>query len=140
MCIINKYGSDIATTQSVIERIRDNIYAPLENDEVVANIALINSNDKVRLNEIVTNIGKPLATFEGFESDATILAVSGLSFPYNKLGEIKQMIDENKDTIKRNLTATSERRLTGSIDFLSDIESEKPKTDKKESTMDWLFM
>ena len=61
MCIINKYGSDIATTQSVIERIRDNIYAPLENDEVVANIALINSNDKVRLNEIVTNIGKPLA-------------------------------------------------------------------------------
>ncbi len=50
------------------------------------------------------------------------------------------MIDENKDTIKRNLTATSERRLTGSIDFLSDIESEKPKTDKKESTMDWLFM
>ena len=101
---------------------------------------MINSNDKVRLNEIVTNIGKPLATFEGFESDATILAVSGLSFPYNKLGEIKQMIDENKDTIKRNLTATSERRLTGSIDFLSDIESEKPKTDKKESTMDWLFM
>lgn len=139
MCIINKYSSDKATTQSVIERIRENIYAPLEDDGVVANIALINSNDKVRLSEIVENIGKPLATFEGFELDSTVLAVAGLSFPYDKLEELKQNIEDNKDTIKRNLTATSERRLTGSIDFLSDITSEKPKTEKKKSTRDLLL-
>ena len=47
---------------------------------------------------------------------------------------------DNKDTIKRNLLATSERRLTGSIDFLGDITSEKPKTEKKKSTRDMLFM
>lgn len=140
MCIINKYGSDKATTQSVIEKIRENIYAPLEDDGVVANIALINSNDKVRLSEIVDNIGKPLATFEGFELDSTVLAISGLSFPYAKLDELKQIVEDNKDTIKRNLSATSERRLTGSIDFLGDIVTEKPKNEKKKSTMDWLFM
>ena len=140
MCIINKYSSDKATTQMVIEKIRENIYAPIEDDRVVANIALVNSNYKVRLSEIVENIGKPLATFEGFESDSTVLAVSGLSFPYKKLEEIKQKIDEDKDTIKRNLTATSERRLTGGIDFLGDIVAEKPKNEKKKSTMDWLFM
>lgn len=140
MCIINKYNADKATTQCVIEKIRENIYAPLEDDGVVANIALVNSNNKVRLSEIVDNIGKPLATFEGFELDSTVLAVSGLSFPYGELDEIKQVIDDNKDTIKRNLTATSERRLTGSIDFLGDIITEKPKSKKKKSTRDWLFM
>lgn len=140
ICIVNKQGSDKATTQTVIERIRDNIYVPLENDGVVANIALVNSNNNVRLNEIIESVGKPLATFEGWESDATVLAISGCSLPYKKLEEIKQKIEDNKDTIKRNLTATSERKLTGSIDFLGDITAEKPKPEKKKSTRDWLFM
>ena len=139
-CIVNKQGSDKATTQTVIERVRDNIYVPLENDGVVANIALVNSNNNVRLNEIIESVGKPLATFEGWESDATVLAISGCSLPYKKLEEIKQKIDDNKDTIKRNLTATSERKLTGSIDFLGDITAEKPKPEKKKSTRDLLFL
>lgn len=140
MCIINKYNSETATTQTVIEKIRENIYAPLETDGVVANIALVHSNNKVRLREIVENIGQPLATYEGHEADATVLAVSGLSLPYTKLEEIKQKIDDNKDVIKRNLTATSERRLTGSIDFLGEITPEKPKAEKKKSTRDMLFI
>lgn len=139
-CILNKQGTDKATTQTVIERIRDNIYVPLENDGVVANIALVNSNSNVRLNEIIENVGKPLATFEGWESDATVLAISGCSLPYKKLEEIKQRIEDNKDIIKRNLTATSERKLMGSIDFLKDVIAEKPKPEKKKSTRDWLFM
>ena len=106
----------------------------------MANIALVNSNNKVRLNEIVENIGQPIATFEGHGLDSTVLAISGLNFPYGKLEEIKNKIDDNKDVIKRNLTATSERRLTGSIDFLGDVTSEKPKTGKKKSTRDMLFM
>lgn len=140
ICIVNKQGSDKATTQTVIERIRDNIYVPLEDDGVVANIALVNSNNNVRLNEIIESVGKPLATFEGWEADATVLAISGCSLPYKKLGEIKQKIEDDKDTIKKNLTATSERRLTGSIDFLGDLTVEKPKNEKVESTRDWLFM
>ena len=140
MCIINKYSSETATTQTVIEKIRENIYSPLENDGVVSKIALVHSNNKVRLNEIVETVGQPLATFEGFGADATILAISGLSFSYSKLEEIKQKIDDNKEVIKRNLMATSERRLTGSIDFLDEIVSEKPKPEKKKSTRDMLFM
>jgi len=140
VCIVNKHGSDKATTQTIIERLRDNIYAPLENDGVVSNVALVNSNNNVRLSEIIENVGKPLATFEGWESDATVLAISGCSLPYKKLEEIKQKIEDDKDTIKKNLTATSERRLTGNIDFLGDIAAEKSKSEKVESTRDWLFM
>ena len=56
------------------------------------------------------------------------------------LGVIKQKIEADKDTVKNNLMATSERRLTGNIDFLGDIAAEKPKIEKVESTRDWLFM
>lgn len=140
VCIVNKQGADKANTQTVIERIRDNIYVQLENDGVVASIALVNSNNNVRLNEIIENVGKPLATFEGWEADATVLAISGCSLPYKKLEEIKRRIEDDKDTIKRNLTATSERKLTGNIDFLSDIAVEKPKPEKKKSTRDLLFL
>ena len=140
VCIINRQGSNNATTQTVIEKLRDNIYAPLENDGVVANIALVNSNNKVRLSEVIENIGKPLATFEGWESDTTVLAVSGCSLPYKKLEEIRQKIEENKEIIKKNLTSTSERRLKGSVDFLGDLVTEKQKSEKKKSTRDWLFM
>lgn len=141
ICIVNKHGSDKATTQTVIEKIRNNIYVPLENDGVVANIALVNSNNNVRLSEIIENVGKPLATFEGWELDATVLAISGCSLPYKKLEEIRQKIEESKDTVKKNLTATSERRLTGNINFLDDITDEKPKSEKKKpSTRDWLFI
>ncbi len=138
--VLTKHGSNKATTQTVIEQIRNNIYVPLENDRVVANIALVNSNNSVRLKEIVESVGEPFATFEGWESDATVLAISGCSLPYKKLEEIKQRIEEDKDIIQKNLAATSERRLTGSVDFLGNIESIKPKTDKKKSNRDWLFM
>jgi len=140
VCIVNKHGSDKATTQTIIERLRDNIYAPLEDDGVVANIALVNSNNNVRLSEIIENVGKPLATFEGWESDATVLAISGCSLPYKKLEEVKQKIENDKDTIKKNLTATSERRLIDNIDFLGDITTKKSQPEKVESTRDWLFM
>ena len=54
---------------------------------------------------------------------------------------IMQLLRKNKATnCIRNLTATSERKLTGSIDFLGDITAEKPKPEKKKSTRDWLFM
>ncbi len=139
-CIINKHGSDKATTQTVIERIRNNIYVPLEDDGVVSNIALVNSNNNVRLSEIIENVGNPLATFEGWECDATILAISGCSLPYKKLEGIKQRIEDNKETIKKNLTATSERRLMERIDFLGDITPTKEKLEKKKSNVDWLFM
>ena len=53
---------------------------------------------------------------------------------------MKKKIEEDKETIKKNLSATSKCRLTEGIDFLSDITNEQPKAEKVESTRDWLFM
>ena len=54
--------------------------------------------------------------------------------------EIKEKIDANKDTVKRNLTAQKQNRLSDGIGFFDDvIPSVKEKPKKKESNRDLLF-
>ena len=56
------------------------------------------------------------------------------------MAEIKEIIDSNKDTIKRNLTAQSQGRLSEGLGFFDDImPTNKPKTEKKTSNRDLLF-
>lgn len=84
--------------------------------------------------------GIPLDTFIGYEADATICILVGLSLPYAKMAEIKEIIDSNKDTIKRNLTVQSKGKLSEGLGFFDDIiPTNKPKTEKKTSNRDLLF-
>ena len=79
-------------------------------------------------------------TFTGYEADATICILSGLSLPYAKMADIKGVIDSNKDTIRRNLTAQNKSRLSEGLGFFDDIVPiDKPKTEKKGSYRDLLF-
>ena len=56
------------------------------------------------------------------------------------MAEIKEIIDSNKDTIKRNLTAQSKGKLSEGLGFFDDIiPTNKPKTEKKTSNRDLLF-
>lgn len=76
----------------------------------------------------------------GYVSDGTICILTGLSLPYTKMAEIKEIIDANKGTIKRNLTAQRQNRLTDSFDIFGDIVPvETPKNEKKKSNRDLLF-
>ena len=142
MAIISKLGKDKSDTQQLISTFRNNIYAPLEDDKVLKYIGLINAGNgkDIQIGDIYSEIGTPLDTFIGFEADATICVLTGLSLPYAKMAEIKGIIDSNKDTIKRNLTAQSKGKLSEGLGFFDDIVSEnKPKAEKKTSNRDLLF-
>lgn len=60
-----------------------------------------------------------------------------MSLPYTKMDEIREKIDASKDTIKRNITAQNNSRLTNNLGFFDEV-SEKPK-EKKKSNRDMLF-
>lgn len=142
MAIISKLGKDKSDTQQLISTFRNNIYAPIEEDKVIKYIGLINAGNgkDIRVEDIYNEIGIPLDTFIGYEADATICILAGLSLPYAKMAEIKEIIDSNKDTIKRNLTAQSKGKLSESLGFFDDIMPEnKPKTERKTSNRDLLF-
>lgn len=145
MAIISKLGRDKSDTQQLISTFHNNIYAPMEDDKVIKYIGLISTGNgkDISIDDIYSEVGIPLDTFTGFESATTICILVGLSIPYTKMEEIKGIIDSQKDTIKRNLTAQNKNKLSEGLGFFDDIlPNDKPKVEKnekKKSYRDLLF-
>ena len=142
MAIISKLGKDKSDTQQLISTFHNNVYAPMEDDKVIKYMGLINSgNGKgIQIEDIYSEVGTPLDTFVGYEADSTICVLAGLSLPYTKMEEIKEVIDSNRETIKRNLTAQNRSKLSEDLGFFDDIvPNDKPKAEKKKSYRDLLF-
>lgn len=142
MAIISKLGKDKSNTQRLISTFHSNIYAPIEDDKIIKYMGLINVDNgkEIQVEDIYDDIGTPLDAFVGYEADATVCILSGLSLPYAKMAEIKGIIDSNKDTIKRNLTAQNKSKLSEGLGFFDDIiPVDKPKTETKNSYRDLLF-
>lgn len=142
MAVISKLGKDKSDTQQLLSTFRNNIYAPMEGDKVVKYIGLVNADNGkgIQIEDIYNEIGVPLDTFIGYEANATVCILTGLSLPYMKMAEIKEIIDSNKETIKRNLSAQNQGKLLGNLDFFDDITPiDKPKSEKKKNYRDLLF-
>lgn len=139
--IISKLGKDKSDIKNLISTFRNNIYAPLEEDKVIKYIGLVNhgTENGIRIGDIYEEVGIPLDTYIQYEAKYTLCVLAGLSLPYKKMAEIKEIIDSNKDTIKRNLTAQNSSRLSKSVGFLDDIVQEKKTMEKKKSDRDLLF-
>lgn len=139
--IISKLGKDKSDLQNLLSTFHNNVYAPLEEDKVIKYIGLANvgAGKGIRMEDIYAEVGTPLDTYVQYESTFTLCVLSGLSLPYKKMEEIKDIIDSNKDTIKRNLTAQNSNRLSKSIGFFDEITSSEKPTEKKKSSRDLLF-
>ena len=95
-----------ADSSDVIKKLQDNIYAPIEPDRVVKYITAEMSSN-VRMTDVEKDLGVPVDTFQT-AGEETVLCASGLSFPQTRLDLIYERIDENRETIKKNLKATHE--------------------------------
>lgn len=114
----------------VIKKIQSNVFAPIEPDRVVKYITAAMSSE-ARMADIEKALGVPVDTFQTLSS-GTVLCASGLSFPQTRLDLIYERIDENRETIKKNLKATHELTMKEDIDFLSEPRaSEKKDVEKK---------
>lgn len=141
VAIISKLGKDKSDTQQLINTLHNNIYAPLEEDGVIKYIGLINvgNGKNIRIEDLYAEIGTPFDTFVGFEADSTICIMAGCSLPYGKMQEIKEIIESNKDSVKKSLELKSKNRLTESFDFFAEKPKENKTKEKKKSNRDLLF-
>ena len=139
--IISKLGKDKSDLQNLLSTFSNNVYAPLEEDKIIKYIGLVNigTGKGIRMEDIYAEVGTPLDTYVQYESAFTLCVLSGLSLPYKKMEEIIDIIDSNKDTIKRTLTAQNSNRLSKSIGFFDEITSSEKPTEKKKSSRDLLF-
>ena len=123
-----------------IKAIQDNPYAPVEGDRAVKYITA-SLSDGVTMPELEKAIGTPIDTFQTFNDEGiTICCISGLTYPQSRLDIVYKKVDENKEVIEKNLTATRETRMKKSINFLDDLEppkkaAEAPKPKSKRDIM-----
>ena len=100
-CIqITMLPSGQSSTPKLIDNIKNNIFAQAEQDCIVQYIAL-SAASEISAPALYKSVGKPLDLFQGYNSDATVCVLGGLSYPYTRLAEIKGQISEEQDIMKK---------------------------------------
>ena len=97
--VLSVLGNDKANETSIIERLTtNNIFAPMQQDGRCEYVGIINATNKsIKKEEILKVVGTPRRTFVGFGSDKAITVISGLSFPFDHLNNIKAIANTMKE-------------------------------------------
>lgn len=125
-----------STIANLIATLKNNIYAPIENDKVITYIGLLAAN-QLDLVELKKEVGNYLDAFQGYTDEGpTVCVLAGLSLPFTRLEEIKTKVMEVQETVKRNLQATRENKLKDEINFLDDIREKNNVVNKANTAKD----
>lgn len=133
---LGKVGTKVPT---MIEKItKYGIFAPIEDNKICENIAVIhagNDNRDIETGSIIAEVGKSKNVFEGYNNGdkGTLIAVSGLDYPLthvSKLGEIAQKSYEER---KRNRQQCGQKKLAD-LSFMKDDTPKQVISEKKTSS------
>lgn len=128
--ILTVINNEKLTEDIIIKTISDkNIFAPIQRDGRCEYIAIINSSRKGIDKKIIHNIvGIPRRTFEGYGSNDTIVAIAGLSFPFDHLNNIKD-IARDMHLTRTEIVKSKPKMVLEDLDF-EDNDNEKSFNEK----------
>lgn len=118
MAVVVRKKAD--NSAKAIDALKDNIFAPIEADQTVKYIAAA-LPPKVAMIDVQKAAGVPIDTFQTVSKDETVMCLSGLSYPTTRLDSVYSRVDENRETILKNLTAAKETSLKKDVNFLTGI-------------------
>lgn len=135
MVLCNLAGDKVNTEKVVEIMTTDNIFAPIQQDGAVEYIAVINSDNKGIDKAVLANIfGVPKRTFTGYGSRETIVAASGLSFPFEHVRKLADLARE------KNRERTGRKEVNNCLaDLELDDVSVKAVQKKKRSSRELLL-
>jgi len=114
----------VDNSAKVIDTLKDNIFAPLETDQAVKYITAA-LPAKISMTDIQKAVGVPIDTFQTVSKDEAVICFSGLSYPTARLDTVYKRVDENRETIIKNLTAVKETSLKKGVNFLDEFSGER---------------
>lgn len=118
------------STQDMVNALTaKNIFLPINNDGIVANIGIINQRDNhIDEKEIVNAIGVPENIFVGNNGTVNIVCASGLGFPVEYISDLgKKAMAEQKERI-------SKRKSFSILEDLEDVNNDFEIPVKKETS------
>lgn len=125
------------TTSKLIENIKNDIFAPLENDGKIKYLGL---SKGIKFDEDLFNkeIGKYLDKFENINKEYTLAILSGLTLPFRRVKDMKDKIVAEKEIIL-SFEKQNQKQLED-IDFLTKKDViDEPNTDKEKINVNDLF-
>ena len=103
------------------------VFAPLEHDYVVGKFGIIHGGKRdISVDTLIAEIGKPFNVFEGYGKNSTMIAISGLTFPYSRITEIGELAKKAQQERQRNIEARKAHTLPV-IDLMG--MTQQPKTE-----------
>lgn len=123
-------SSEAKESAEVIKALQENAMAPVEADRAVKYIAASLAGN-VQMTDLEKAVGTPIDNFQTFNKENTICCVTGLTYPQTRLDVVYGKVSENRDLIRKNLSATRETGLKKDVDFLREMDPPKKKTEGK---------
>lgn len=110
----------------ITEIIEQSIFAPVESDKVIKYIAL-STSAAVNVDQLIEKYGRPLDVFNGRNKERTLLIMAGLSYPYAVFDKMLKTVEDNKDSVLKNIEINRTVKMTSGINFLklSEISNEQ---------------
>ena len=117
-----------SSTPKLLESFKDSIFAQPEQDEIIKYMALSMASE-IDTAALCKATGKPLDIFRGYNDEATICILSGLSFPYSRLSRIKAKILQEQEAMKKLWIVKKQALSFGdvNISFMDNCIPETPK-------------
>ena len=111
------------------------IFAPLEGDQVVGKFGIIHGGKRdISIDALIAEVGKPFNVFEGYGKNGTMIALSGLTFPYTRITEIGELAKKAQQERQRNIEARKAHSLP-SLDIMGMMQTtKKPEAPKPKRT------
>ena len=144
--LLSEQGAMIISRSDRQYRILDDlltqsIFAPLQKDYVVGKFGIIHGGKRsIAVDSLITEIGKPFNIFEGYGKSGTLIAVSGLTFPYSRITELGNLAKKAQQERQRSIEARKTQSLPKlDIMWMMQPQPKRPETHKKVSGRDALM-
>ena len=109
--IVTKLGKENTSVANIIKSFTNNIYAPIEKDQVITYKGYILTKP-INVSELDAELGVGLDTFVGYGASTTLCILSGLSIPSSRINEIFAKVKQHRDLIESNMSTLSSASLT----------------------------
>ena len=133
--VIQKLVKQESTTAKLIDSLHKSIFAPYEQDKAIRYIALSAAGD-IQTEALEREFGVVLDAFQTYDAPATVCCLSGLSYPFTRILEIRNKVKENQSAILESAKAVTVNKLSEDIDLFGGLS--KPEPVRKTSSRDLL--
>ena len=108
-----------STTEAVLEKLNNCIFAESEHDGIVKYITVSQAGN-FDIDILQKEVGMPVDVFSTYNDHSTICCLSGLTYPKARLDKAYAMISDNKERVMRSMNANTSIEMKEGINFLQE--------------------